>query len=238
MHTCIIVDDLQQFVDLLKDYALKIPQLSIMLATTDSIEALTFLDNNKPDIVFLDIEMPGISGIEFTRNIKAKWGNNMPKIVFTTGHPQYALDGYEHGVADYLLKPIIFSRFKQCTDRLIDELNKRGTPAEKQAYFFADDAGEKVRIDVEDIVYIEAAGNYITIATNQSCKTIYKSMNAMQEFLPQDKFIRIHKSYLVAISKIRTVKRNEITIKLNNAEKSLPLGLKYKGNVLKQLGVD
>src|ERR1035437_5735169 len=228
MYTCIIVDDLQQAVDTLKDYVSKILQLSVLLTATDSIEALTFLDNNKPDIIFLDVEMPGIDGIEFTRNIKEKWGNNMPKIVFTTGRTDCALSGYEHGVADYLLKPIMFSRFKQCTDRIIDELDKHNVPAEKSSFFFADNEGEKVRIDIDDIVYIEAAGNYITIATNNSYKTIYKSMNAMQEFLPRDKFVRIHKSYLVAITKIRIVKRNEIAIEINNSEKSIPLGLKYK----------
>jgi two-component SAPR family response regulator len=113
MYTCIIVDDQTEAVVLIKDHVTKIPSLSLLLATTEPVEALAFLDKNKPDIIFLDIEMPGITGIEFIENNKARWGNNMPKVVFTTGYSNYALSGYEHGVKDYLLKPVSFIRFKK-----------------------------------------------------------------------------------------------------------------------------
>jgi DNA-binding LytR/AlgR family response regulator len=238
MYTCIIVDDLQSAVNLIKKHVLKIPQLSIMLTATDSIAALTFLDNNKPDIIFLDIEMPGMDGIDFTRNIKEKWGNNMPKIVFTTGHTEYLLDGYEHGVADYLLKPILFGRFKQCVDRIIAELDKRNKPTEQAGFFFADNEGEKVKIDIEDIIYVEGKGNYISIVTDEYEQIVHKSMNTMQDFLPADKFIRVHRSYILAINRIRTVKGNEIFIKTkNNTDKPIPIGVTFRENALKQLGI-
>jgi DNA-binding LytR/AlgR family response regulator len=208
------------------------------MATTDSIAALAFLDNNKPDIVFLDIQMPGLTGIEFIKNVKAKWGNNMPKIVFTTGHTDFALNGYEHGVADYLLKPVTFSRFKQCTDRIIDELDKRNTQVEKTTFFFADEDGHKVKINFNDIVYVEGAGNYITVVTNECSRTIYKSMNAIQELLPGHKFIRVHKSFYIAIDKVQSVKGNEIIVKLKGGDKNIPIGITFKENVLKQLGIN
>jgi len=224
-------------VNLIKDHVLKIPQLSIQLAATDAIAALAFLDSNKPDIIFLDIEMPGITGIEFIKNLKAKWGNNMPKIVLTTGHEEYALSGYEHGVADYLLKPITFSRFKQCTDRIIDELDKRNSPTDKTNFFFAEDDGKKVRINFDDIIYVEGGGNYIVIVCHENIKAIYKTMNAILEILPCDKFIRVHKSYLVAINQVHAVRGNEIIIKLKDADKTIPIGTKFKENVLRQLGI-
>jgi DNA-binding LytR/AlgR family response regulator len=164
-------------------------------------------------------------------------GNNIPKIVLTTGHEEYALSGYEHGVTDYLLKPIMFSRFKQCTDRIIDELDKRNTPAEQPGFFFADNEGGKVRINFDDIVYIEGAGNYIIIVSHENKKTIYKTMNAILEILPYDKFIRVHKSYLVAINQVHAVRGNEIIIKFKDSDKTIPIGIKFKENVLRQLGI-
>jgi two-component system, LytTR family, response regulator len=237
MYTCIIVDDQTEAVDLIRDHVQKIPKLSIQLMTTDSLEALSSLDNNKPDIIFLDIEMPGLTGIEFIEIVKTKWGNNMPKIVFTTGYSNYALSGYEHGVADYLLKPITFIRFKMCTDRIIDELDKRNSTTEKNLFFFVEDKGQKVKIVLDDIIYIEGAGNYIIIFMNESKKMIYKSLNAMQDLLPSDKFIRVHKSYFVAINKIHSVKGNNVIVKVKDTLKDIPLGIKHKENVLKHLGI-
>jgi two-component system, LytTR family, response regulator len=238
MYTCIIIDDQQAAVDLIKDHVLKIPMLSIQLMTTDAIAALAFLDSNKPDIIFLDIEMPGITGIEFIVNLKSRWGNNLPKLVFTTGYTQYALEGYEHGVADYLLKPITFSRFKQCTDRIIDDIDKHNVGSVTQNFFFADEKGIKTKINYDDVVYVEAAGNYIIIAFFDNNKILYKSMGSIQELLPADKFVRIHKSYIVSINKIQAVKGSEVIVKMKDGDKFLPIGITNKENVLKLLGIN
>jgi len=235
MYTCIIVDDLKEAVDLIKDHVLKIPQLSILLSTTDAIAALAFLCDNKPDIIFLDIEMPYLTGIEFVENLKAKWGNNMPKVVFTTGHPDYAISGYEHGVFDYILKPITFARLKKCTDRIIDELDKRNNT--DKDFFFAEDEGKKIKINFDDIVFVKAEGNYVGLVSNEYRITIYKSMNTMQVQLPCDKFIRVHKSFIVSIAKMQAVNGNDIMLKFNNEIISIPIGLTYKENVLRQLGI-
>ena len=237
MYSCIIVDDQTEAVNLIRDHVLKIPQLSIQLMTTDSIAALAFLDKSKPDIIFLDIEMPGITGIEFIRNIKAKWGNDIPKIVLTTGYTDYAVSGYEHGVADYLLKPITFSRFKMCTDRILSDLDMRSANTEKPTFFFAEDEGKKIKINFDDIVLIKGEGNYVDIFYAENKKLVYKSLTAMQELLPCDKFIRIHKSYIVAISKIQSLVSNEIIVKWKDKEFNVPVGSTFKDNVLKQLGI-
>jgi len=237
MYTCVIVDDQPEAVDLIRDHVVKVPQLEIAFMTTDSITALAFLDSSKPDIIFLDIEMPGMTGIEFIENVKSKWGNNMPKIVFTTGYSDYALTGYEHGAVDYLLKPISFSRFKKCIDRIIADLDKRTTSFERPNFFFAEDDGKKNRINFDDIVYVEGAGNYIIIVTAEAKTIIYKSMNALHELLPSDKFMRIHKSYILAINKVQAVRGNEIIIHSKDGNKHLPIGITFKENVMKRLGI-
>ncbi len=238
MFTCIIVDDQTEAVDLIKDHVLKIPTLSLLLSTTDPLEALTFLENNKPDIIFLDIEMPDITGIAFIENVKSRWGNNMPKFVFTTGYSNYALNGYEQGVVDYLLKPVSFIRFKKCVDRIIDDLNKQTKNFEKPDYFFVDDDGKKLKINFDNIIYVEGAGNYIIIVTPESKKIIYKSMNAIQDILPSDRFIRVHKSYIVAANRILAIRGNQITLDIKSPDKVIPIGITYKENVLKKLGIN
>jgi len=238
MYTCIIVDDQKEAVDLIKDHVLKIPQLSLQYMTTDPISALAFLDNQKPDIIFLDIEMPGITGIEFIESVNAKWGNYAPKIVFTTGYSDYALSGYEHGAVDYLLKPVSFIRFKKCIDRIIDILDKRKVFFEKPDFFFVEDEGKKIRVKFNDIIYIEGAGNYIVIVTNEAKRIIYKSMNAIQEIVPYDKFMRVHKSYIVAIDKVFAVKTNDLMLNVKDGEKSIPVGITFKNSVMKRLGID
>jgi len=238
MLTCIIVDDQTEAVDLIKDHVIKIPSLSLLLATTEPVEALAFLDKNKPDIIFLDIEMPDITGIAFVENIKNRCGNNMSKFVFTTGYSNYALNGYEQGVVDYLMKPVSFVRFKKCVDRIIDDLNKQIKPSEKPDFFFVDDDGKKIKINFDNIIYIEGAGNYIIIVTPEAKKIIYKSMNAMQDILPCDKFIRVHKSYIVAASRILAIRGNQITLDIKSPEKTIPIGITYRENFLKQLGIN
>jgi DNA-binding LytR/AlgR family response regulator len=206
--------------------------------TTDSVAALEFLDKNKPDIIFLDIQMPEINGIEFIGNISAKWGNNMPKIVFATGYVDFAFSGYECGIVDYLLKPVTFIRFKKCIDRIIDELDKRNNQIDKPTFLFVEDDGRKVKINFDDIILVEGAGNYIIIMHYEHKRVIYKSMMAMLDLLPPDKFIRVHKSYIVSINKVQAIRGNEIIVKLKNEEKAIPLGITYRENVLKVLGIN
>lgn len=238
MFTCIIVDDQPEAVNLITDHVLKTPELSLSFATTDSIAALTYLDKHKPDIIFLDIEMPEFSGIDFLENIKARWGNDIPKVVFTTGYGDYALSGYEYGVYDYILKPVSFSRFKKGVDRIIDDLNKHNKQQlPKLDFFFIEEEGRKVKIDLDDLVYIEGAGNYVVLYMQDTRKTIYKSMNTMQDVLPSDQFMRIHKSYIIALSKIKALRGNEIIITINAAEKNIPIGITYKEKLEQKLGI-
>ena len=237
MFNCIIVDDQPESLDLLKDHISKTPQLKLVYMTTEPKEALSYIYENKPDIIFLDIEMPGLSGIEFVEAIKSKWGNDIPKVVFITGYSQYALEGYEHGVTDYLLKPASFSRYSKCISRILDDLNKHNF-SEKPNFFFIEEDNKRVKINCDNIIYIEGAGNYIILFTKESRKIIYKSLNAILEVLPHNKFMRVHKSFIVAIDHIQAIKGNELIIKIKDIDNQIPIGITYKDNVLKQLGIN
>lgn len=235
-YSCIIVDDQKVSVDVLVSHVNKIPGLGLKLATTDPHEALTYLDTNKVDILFLDVEMPDLSGLDFVDNLRAKWGNAMPKVVFATSFEQYALAGYEYGVVDYILKPIGFNRFKKSIDRIIHDLDQLKNRNEEPDFFFLENRGKKVKINVEDILYLEGAGNYITIFTDSRRSVIHKSLNAAMEILPSDKFMRVHKSYIVAINKIHAIRGNEIFLAVKES-KEIPVGSTYREEVFNRLKI-
>ncbi len=235
--TCLIVDDQKEAVELIENHVKKIDSLELVLATIDPLEAISLLDKHKVDIIFSDIEMPEISGIEFIESLKEKWGNDMPKIVFVTGYDNYALEGYEHGIVDYLMKPVSFKRLKKSVDRILNDLNKIKDSSSTHNFFFADVNGKKVKITFDDIIYIEAARNYIIIATDESRHIIYRSMNSVLEVLPHDKFIRVHKSYILAIDRIISIRGSEFLIERKNKKIDIPLGITFKKRVLKRLNI-
>jgi DNA-binding LytR/AlgR family response regulator len=238
MYSCVIVDDQSDAINLIVDHIAKVPILSLVLKTTNPFEALAFFDNNRADILFLDIEMPDISGIEFIESLKSKWGNNLPRIILITGFTDYALSGYEYGVFDYIIKPITFTRFKKCIDRISNEPVNILPNDEKPKFFFIEENGRKIKTNFADIVYIEGAGNYIVIVTVDSKKILYKSMTMMWNQLPHDRFLRVHKSYIIAIDKIHSLRGNELIVIVKNSEINIPIGITYKENILKQLGIN
>lgn len=235
---CIIVDDQREAVELLVDHVKKVGALDLKMATTDAIEALDFLEEESVDLIFLDVQMPDLTGLDFIENLREKLGNKMPRIIFTTGYDHYALPGYEHGVFDYLLKPISFKRFKKSVDRVLAEQKPTTTSdSNERNFFFADVDGKKVKIDFDDIVYVEGARNYIFIVTDQRKMIILKSMTSMGELLPKEQFMRIHKSYICAINRIRAIKGNEIIVDVKDDSKAIPIGVTYREGVLKKLRI-
>jgi DNA-binding LytR/AlgR family response regulator len=237
MYTCIIVDDQEESVNLIKDHVGNIPRLKLLFSTTNSVEALTFLDDTKPDIIFLDIEMPEMNGIDVTETLKDKWGNNTSHVVFITGYNEYALDGFDLGVSDYLLKPVTFKRFKKAVDRIIfglDNMNRNDTST---GFLFVDSGNKKTKLNFEDIIYIEGARNYINIISKEKRYMLYKSVKSIINILPSNDFIRIHKSYLISIDKIVALNDKKITLSVNSKEVELPIGNTYKKEVYKRLNI-
>jgi DNA-binding LytR/AlgR family response regulator len=237
MYTCIVIDDQPEAVELLKDHIGNTPVLSLKVATSDPLEAASLLYKEHVDIVFLDIQMPDISGIEIVENLIARWGSHMPKIVFTTGYNDYALSGYDYGVVDYLLKPVSYERFRKAADRIIHDLDAHRGQTVSDGFTFAEVNGKKIKINFDDIIYIEGARNYIIIATVKQKMITYKSMSSMVEILPAERFMRVHKSYIVAVDKIQAIRGNEICLQVKEEGKYLPIGITFKDKVLKQLKI-
>ena len=232
---CMIVDDHSQSTELMVDHVKKVPQLDLKLATTNPIEALSYLDSESVDCIFLDIEMPEITGLEFIETVKAKHGARMPRIVLITAYDRYALTGYDYGVFDYLLKPVSFKRFKISIDRLLTE---NASAESERDFLFVDVDGRKLRINFSEIVYVEGAGNYIFIATHEKKVICYKTMTSILESLPSKDFVRVHKSFIVALGKVTAIKGNEVLVSLSNSTKNLPIGTTYKDNLLKLLRIN
>ncbi len=239
MYTCIIVDDQEESVNLIKDHVGNIPRLELLYATTNPVEALAFLDRERPDIVFIDIEMPEINGMDVIETLREKWGNNTPYIVFVTGYNEYALNGFDLGVSDYLLKPVTFKRFKKAVDRIVyglDNQDRTGAGA-NTGFLFVDGEYEKTRLNFADIIYIEGAGNYINVVTEKKRYILYKSVKSMIDILPPAGFIRVHKSYLVSVDKIIALGESKLTLNIDNKEVKLPIGNTYKKEVFKRLNI-
>jgi two-component system LytT family response regulator len=229
MISCIIVDDQIENVEVIEEHLKQIPQLSLLKKFTNSVEALEFLESNHVGLAFLDIQMPGLSGLKLIENLKAKKGTNIPKFIMTTGYPEYALSGFEYGVVDFIVKPIFFKRFKVAVDKVLE--NWKDNKA--LDYFFVEAEGAKLKFNYEDIVYVESKGNYIHFKEKgkKTNRTIYRPMYYIQELLPEPHFIRIHNSFIVSMKFVVSAKVNEIVLNVEGEDKIFPVGGKFKDNV-------
>lgn len=222
---CIIVDDERHAIDILIAHIAKIPQLEIKLATTNPVEAYTYIQSNHIDLIFLDIQMPELTGLQLLSLL-----NEKTKVILTTAYREYALDGYEHNVVDYLLKPVLFPRFLKAVSRIISNENETvdTLKTEKEFIFVKTGIRNKlVKVDFEKILYVESMGNYINFVLEDSKVTTLMTLKEVEKELPKNQFIRIHQSYVVAKKNILGREGNQILIQNRN----LPIGETYKKNV-------
>src|SRR6202789_1063147 len=222
MIRCLIVDDEPLALHILEDYISKIPFLQLVKATTNPIEALTLVQEKQADLVFLDVQMPELTGIQFLRI-----ANGKAKVILTTAYPQYALEGYELDVIDYLLKPIAFDRFFKAVQKAQTILQPAPTigptpiqaePAQQTRQDFLSDfifvkTEHKIqKVYLNDILFIEGLKDYISIFTANERIITLQNMKKMEDALPAKHFIRVHKSYIVSINKIDSIERSRIFI--------------------------
>lgn len=226
--SCLIVDDEPLARNLLKDYVSKVPSLRLVDVCASPVAALETLQKTPVDLLFLDIQMPEITGISLLKIMKKK-----PLVVLTTAYSEYALESYELDVVDYLLKPITFSRFLQAVDRVNSRLqaavapvpvDRVYTPSAAQPFIFIKDGTKMVKVRWEDILYIEGLKDYVTLHTRQSKVVSLQRLKGLEEQLPPDQFIRIHNSFIVALSAIDTIYKNEVHI----GQAKLPISDSYK----------
>jgi len=232
MINCIIIDDEQHAIDLLSDHISKIPLLNLQFATTRSIEAFQYIQRTHADLIFLDIQMPELDGIQFLKLLKGR-----SKVVLTTAYSKYAMEGYEHDIVDYLLKPIVFERFLKAVQKAIDTITIfKGTPTfsnepmhENEFIFVKTDGRSKiVQVLLKDIEYIKGMGNYVSIRTSSSKIITLMTIKELEEKLPESRFIRIHNSYIVPVKKITEMEGNQVQI----GKQKLPIGDVYKKALL------
>lgn len=208
--SCVIIDDEQTARNGLADDIKEIGYLQIKALAANAFEGLELITQYSPDLIFLDIEMPGLSGIDFLKLVRIK-----PMVIITTAYPQFALDGFEHGVIDYLLKPVSRRRLRIACDKALNQFvlrNQAPDQNETAGYCYLKCNGKFEKIPYDAILYIEAANNYILLHTLNKRFITYLSLKGIAAHLPKDKFVRVHKSFIVAKEHITQIKGNEIFI--------------------------
>jgi len=234
MIRCLVVDDEPLALDILVDYIDKVPFLELIKSTTSAFEALSIVQQEQIDLIFLDVQMPELTGIQFLKILNGKC-----KVILTTAYSQYALDGYELDICDYLLKPIAFDRFYKAVSKVQSQVQvQQPQPvvpvAEKVVsnspeFIFVKTEHRIQKIYINDILYIEGLKDYISIFTPAERIITLQYMKKMEEVLPFGRFARVHKSYIVSIDKIESIERSRIQI----ADKIIPIGDTYRDSFFK-----
>jgi DNA-binding LytR/AlgR family response regulator len=238
---CLVIDDELLARDYLKNYISKIPELELLGDFNSPLKATELIKSGKVDLLFLDIQMPDITGVDFLKSLTTK-----PEVIFTTAYQEYALEGFNLSAVDYLLKPFSFERFFRAVNKVIDKYenktinfeNEKPNPLQAQTSFtekyLTIRADRKFyKINFNNLKYIEGQKAYVTFHTTEKRITALASLKELEEALPNDLFIRIHKSYIVAISEINSLEGNMIEVN----DTRLPVGKSYKEAVLKIFGI-
>jgi len=231
---CLVVDDEPMARDVLRRYIEKVPTLQLKGECSNAIDALVFLQNNHVDLILLDIRMPELLGTEFVQSLQ-----NPPKIIFTTAFKEYALDGFELEAVDYLLKPVRFERFLRAVNRAFpkkdgEQENSSGNSNKKTGtdFIYLRVDRKLVKILLADILYIESARDYVKVFTKDKSYITRQTISSIEAMLSGNEFIRIHKSYIISISKIKSF-TNEL-VEIGNKE--LPIGKFYRNSFVKMIG--
>jgi len=221
---CLIVDDEVLAQDVIEKYITNIPTLQLVGKCDNAVEAISFLHNNHVDLLFLDLNMPELSGLEMLKTL-----NNPPKVILTTAYSEYALESYEYGVIDYLLKPIKLERFIKAVNKVVEQFNvpteeENKTEVQSVQSIFIKEDQTTYQIEFDNILFVEAYGNYLKVHTLEKIYVTRDTMHDMENKLPDDKFIRAHKSYIISIPKIESIIGNRVFIN----KQEIPVGEMYK----------
>ncbi len=223
--TCIIVEDEPLATKILTDYISEIPFLQLLESFKDAIAATDYLRTHQPDLIFLDIHLPKLKGMAFLKTL-----TNPPAVIITTAYHQYAVEGFELNVTDYLLKPFEFERFLVAVTKVKTAQKQKEPDNPEKDFIFLNVQKKKVKISFSEIVYVESQREYIKIVTTKNAYISKMSTNEMEELLPSDQFKRIHRSYIIAMNKIESYTAESVEV----GGVSLPVGRGYR-DVLENL---
>ncbi len=227
MITYLIIDDEYIAHDIIKGYCDLLPNMTLKKHCYDALEAYEYLNSNTVDLIFLDLNMPKLKGFDFLKTLP-----NPPKVIVTTAYQEYALEGYELNISDYLLKPFSFERFLKAVNKAVSAApivkvqTSEGTANSSKTIFLRSNK-KHTQVEIDTIQYIEAAGNYTKVVTIDETITIREKVSDIIELLPKAEFLQVHKSFAVAIKHIKNIEGNRILIH----DQYIPIGKMYKINV-------
>ena len=227
MTTYLIIDDEYIAHDIIKGYCDLLPNMKLMKNCYDALEAFEYLNTNKVDLIFLDLNMPKLKGFEFLKILP-----NPPKVIVTTAYKEHALEGFELNVSDYLLKPFSFERFLKAVNNAIStpaktQIQTLEKTESKSKSIFIRSNKKYTQVEIDAIQYIEASGNYTKIITTSETITIREKVSYILELLSNEEFLQVHKSFAVAIKHIKSIEGNRIHI----GDHTIPIGKMYKANI-------
>ncbi len=233
MLKCLVIDDEPLAITLLREHISRVPFLELAYTSDNPLDALIKINSNPVDLIFLDIQMPQLNGIQFMQLLQ-----NRAQVIIASAYHEYAIEGFEHNVVDYLLKPISFERFYRSVEKAynIQYPNAKISTPVKQisdtgGYVFVKVENKMVRVELDDILFIEGLKNYVSIVTKTQKIMSLQVMKQLEEALPPNRFIRVHKSYIIALDKITSIERQEILIK----DRIIPIGATYAEHFSKML---
>jgi two-component system, LytTR family, response regulator len=223
---CLIVDDEPLSQDVIIDFVNACPELNLLGVCNDALEAGEYLKRDKIDILFLDINMPKLSGISFVKSLKEP-----PLFVIITAYPEFALEGFEVDAVDYLVKPVSFERFRTAVNRLLERFAGNEEQAVSQ-HIMVRSNKKNYRINFDELLYLEAQGDYVRFVTTENSLMVHGTLKEFITKIPKNSFERIHKSYVISLSKVVYLEGNQVSI----SGHKLPVSLSYKEEFLKKLG--
>lgn len=227
---CVITDDEPVALEIIEDYVKAVPELHLTQTCQDALETASALRKEKVDILFLDIHLPEINGLEFIKTMKER-----PIIIITTAYPKYAVEGFELDVLDYLLKPVSFHRFLKTVDKIFSYLGtypkgviREIKPVAESKHLFLKSKGEYLKVTYDEILFFESLQNYVKVICESRTIIVHSTIKQIEFSLPADLFFRVHRSYVVNIEKVELFSQNMFKIK----DHAIPIGNKYKKQVL------
>ncbi|MCJ8154495.1 LytTR family DNA-binding domain-containing protein [Chryseobacterium sp. SSA4.19] len=223
---CIIVDDEPLAISLLESYVQKVSFLELVFSTENPIEALDYIQKNECDLVFLDIQMPELTGINFMNIL----GNKL-RYILTTAYSEYALEGYEYHIIDYLLKPVSFERFYKSAEKAWERFAVNEDKKE-DSHFFVKSSGRQYRIDFEDVLFVESIKDYVNIRTVEKEYIVLDTLKSLEQQLPEGSFARIHKSFIINLNKIKEIAPRKVNLITHH---EIPIGESYRVNLLTKI---
>jgi DNA-binding LytR/AlgR family response regulator len=234
---CIAIDDEPLALDIIKNYSGKVPFLKLIRTFTKAVDSIEYIQKNHVDLIFLDVQMEGITGLQLINALKKQ-----PQIILTTAFDKYAVQGFELDITDYLLKPISFERFIRACDRAYDRTFKSNnsktvsgeiSPRREQNYFFVKTEFRLQKINFDEILYIEGMGDYLRIVSRQGKIMTLQNFKRLEEILPEEDFCRVHKSYMISLKNISCIEKSHVKI----SDKEIPISDFYRNNFYDKLKI-